>query len=222
VDISPLIDFPICDTVNYNVPTLDLHRVQMTIPDLAPPPMCPCIWSSDTEAPGYASIAVTAISRQEASGRIAVVPRYGDELNCCDPTYDVEFDLQLPCIPFDFTVTGTSTGVGTFDLALIPVVSECVVRFSYAISIPCIAFSVEADSTINIGSVDLALVANTADCELKVSAKISLPTANQTVIVSVRLDETNGFQVYKKELKVYQVVNDIGWVTIIGVGSCTS
>jgi hypothetical protein len=221
VDISPLVDFPICDTVNYNNPTLDIHRVAMTIPDLAPPPMCPCIWSFDTESPGHAVVSLTAISRAAAGGRIVVVPQLGDSQNCCEPSFQIEFDLNLPCVPFDFTATGTATGIGTFDIAM--VISGCVVKFSYVMSIPCIAFSVENNiSTPNIGSLAMGLVVNTADCKLKLSAKLSMPTETQTVIVSVRLDEINGFQVYRKELKVYEIVNDIGWQTIISVGSCTT
>jgi hypothetical protein len=305
VDISPLVDFPLCTEIQYEQPTFALHHVDMTIPDLAPPPLCPCIWTFDTNSPGRININVTGIDPSAATGAITVWPDKGEEQDCCDPTFNINFSIDLPCIAFDVSITGTATGaafalgasvdhencalklsymlsmdftciafsatvthtaewsgigafdfalrevpescklvlsydisipciafsgavtgvnsgIGVFDFALRPVPESCKVIFSYDISVPCIGFSVENALGINIGDFGGGLVVSAENCKLKLSTDISLPVTTETVIVSVRLDETNGFQIYKKEVKIYQVVNDLGWSTVIGVGSCTS
>lgn len=269
VDISPLVDFPLCTNISYQQPTFALHRVPMTIPDLAPPPLCPCIWSFDTQSPGHANVMFTDIARTGAVASALVYPEKGEDQNCCDPSFQMELDLELPCIPFDYTNTATVGGGGIFDFAIVqsgcelkfsfhvsfptgagsftcipfdPTVTHtaewsgigdldialrtepgtCVLIISYDFSIPCVAFGVTSDLNINIGSINGGLAATTADCNLKLSADISLPEADQTVIVSVRLDTTNGFQVYKKVLKGYEVVDDLGWSDVISVGSCTN
>ena len=73
---------------------------------------------------------------------------------------------------------------------------------------------------INIGDFNAGLSADKENCKIIFSANISLPEDTETVIVSARLDTTNGFQVYKKVIRIYEVVSDLGWSTVIGAGSC--
>jgi hypothetical protein len=227
VNIDPVVDFPLCTDIGYVNPTLDIFRIDMTIPDLAPPPMCPCIWSFDSDSPGQSSVNVTGISKDSASGRIVVRPRNADEQDCCNPSFDIDFKIDMPCIPFGLSFSGTATG-GVFSLGGSIDLENCNLVLRYKASFPnvsvtCIGFSVtNVIEPLNVGELNLALVADIPNCLLKMSAKISLPEAEETVIVSIRLDETNGFQVYKKTVRIYEVVSDDGWSTIIGVGSCTT
>jgi hypothetical protein len=182
VDISPLVDLPLCTDILYEDPTFDLHHVDMTLPDISPPQMCPCIWTFDTKAPGGTDIKFTGIDPASATAEIKVIPYKGEGQDCCDPTFNISFDLKLPCL----------------------------------------AFSVTTDVTINIGRISFAATADVSNCRLRMSADISLPATSETVIVSIRVDAVNGFQVYKKTVKLYEVISDIGWETIISVGSCTT
>lgn len=300
VDVSPLTDFPLCTQVSYTEPTMALFQVDMTIPDIAPPPLCPCIWTHDTKPPGTTDIAFKP--EVEPTASIQVWPSGGENQNCCEPTYNIDFKLELPCIAFSVTtdgesegigefnfgggvepgecllvfsyhlsipciafsgnavgsnagigqftadlvvlsescelklsyylsipciafsgnVVGTNTGIGQFNVDLVPISADCELKLSYYLSIPCIGFEIGSlHNSINIGNFDANIAIDSGECELKLSADISLPETTETVIVSIDLDSTNGFRVYKKELRVYEEVNDIGWVSIIAVGSCT-
>jgi len=253
VDISPPADFPICTVISYVRPTLALHHIDMTLPDLAPPPLCPCIWTYNTEMEdSNFSIEMAAISIGEISGFFEVRPKVGLAQDCCAPEFNVSIDMKLPCMAFEPSLhlsintglfsgsfckdecdlqlnlklsipevdcinfsalaTGTFTGVGgKFDVTLAENVSNCQLRLSYKLSIPCLHFNVAdaQDVIIGVGGLggefDLAL-SKLANCTLKLSGHLSLPCMP--------------FNVYNTQ--VFSVVPDAGFdVNLIKMANCT-
>jgi len=253
VDISPPADFPICTVISYVRPTLALHHIDMTLPDLAPPPLCPCIWTYNTEMEdSNFSIEMAAISIGEISGFFEVRPKVGLAQDCCAPEFNVSIDMKLPCMAFEPSLhlsintglfsgsfckdecdlqlnlklsipevdcinfsalaTGTFTGVGgKFDVTLAENVSNCQLRLSYKLSIPCLHFNVAdaQDVIIGVGGLggefDLAL-SKLANCTLKLSGHLSLPCMP--------------FNVYNTQ--VFSVVPDAGFdVNLVKMANCT-
>lgn len=131
VSIGDIPFLPICSMPTYISPTLALHHVDMTLPDLAPPPLCPCIWTFKAEA---FSIRFTQIQRISAVGSLYVVPAPPTiDRNCCEPSFEISAWLRLPCMPFS-VIASPSINIGTFSFHVSQV--SCKVKLHPDISLP--------------------------------------------------------------------------------------
>lgn len=180
VDINPPADFPICTVMSYAQPTLALHHVGMTLPDLAPAPLCPCIWTFNTEQENSTfALALTNISVAAITAMLEICPVNGLNQDCCAPEFNVNVDIKLPCMPFEPSL-GLSINTGAFTGSFYKDV--CKLKLDLKLSLPpatctCIKFSVVATGTAVGPSVffDIALTKNVPNCLVKLSYKLSIP-----------------------------------------------
>ena len=176
VSIGDIPFLPICSFPAYVQPTLALLHVDMTLPDLAPPPLCPCIFTVKAKPfsihyPGY-------IGNPGASGSLIFKPSM--PMNCCEPTFKMSGKLNLPCMPFAVSAF-CRINVGSMHCTLVKL-SHCHLKFSTYISLPntfsCIPFSFKRTFSVTPAGAlkGFTFGKNPAKpCQLLWSAKISLP-----------------------------------------------
>ena len=177
VSIGDIPFLPICSFPAYVQPTLALHHVNMTLPDLAPPPLCPCIFTVKARPfsinyPGY-------IGNPGASGSLVFKPSM--PMNCCEPTFKMSGRLNLPCMPFAVSAF-CRINIGSMHCTLVKL-SHCHLKFSTYISLPstfsCIPFSIGAKFSVTPPSALKGFFFGkdpSHSCKLKFSVKLSLPS----------------------------------------------
>lgn len=121
LDIIPT-GFPLCSSPTFNDPTIFINNPFISVPEIAPPPMCVCI--PTIPGTGGAGVAgcecdstfcvsgtyIGGIYYQPGSHCIdnggGFAGTFGIEIipvteDCCDPEYEMQFDVDVPCIPFN-------------------------------------------------------------------------------------------------------------------------
>ena len=200
VSIDDIPFLPICSMPTYVQPTLALHHVDMTLPNLATPPLCPCIWTFKALPFSFSFAQIKPIS---AIGSIWVVPMPpGLDRNCCEPTFNMSAFLKLPCMPFSVTA------VHSIKLGKLSVhfgkAATCKLSLDIKISQPCIPFVVSTAPAINIGTFSFIVSRFDDLCKLRLRPDVSLPATWISVVNSVSFDGTN-FKYHSKRLRVYAV-----------------
>ena len=136
LDLLPT-GFPICTIPTFTSPTFRTKdNPALTIPDVLPPPFCPCV---PTMSPGldvvfnirnaYATYPLNSGGDPTSVGvTVLVPPRFHLEVDpvtadCCDPEFEVDYNIDLPCIPFTLSArnnvrTGLSGGLSVTKDAL--------------------------------------------------------------------------------------------------------
>ena len=118
-DIVPS-GFTSCEDVVYTHPTLALQDYQMTVPDVAPPPLCNGLGS------------VTASGTMEGiSGSLAI----SSSGSACSPDLTVSYSFKVPCIGFTTSVNA-SISTGSIIVGLTPNNETCQLDLDVAISLP--------------------------------------------------------------------------------------
>jgi hypothetical protein len=212
VSIGDIPFLPICSMPTYTAPTLALHHVDMTLPNLATPPFCPCIWTIQA-FPSHFNITFTQITPVSASGSLYVLPAPPTiDRDCCEPSFDILAFLKLPCMPFSVTA------VHSINLGKLSVhfgkAATCKLSLDIRISQPCLPFVVSGVPNINIGTFSFIISQIAADCKVRLRPKVSLPTTWVSVVDTVSFDGSH-FKYHSKRLQVYAVQNGTSttWAT---------
>jgi len=133
-----------------------------------------------------------AISVGEIVASLEIAPAAGLAQDCCAPAFNVNIDMELPCMPFEPSLDlAINTGLfsGSFGK------DGCNLKLDLKLSIPPVVCSVVDADSIAIGNgadptFELAF-SRLADCTLKLSGHISLPcmpfnvTAAQDITIGV-------------------------------------
>lgn len=131
VSIGDIPFLPICSFPLYTQPTLALHHVAMTLPDLAPPPLCPCIFTirAIPFSVTYSGFIGDAGGKASLVFKPAALPQ-----NCCEPTFKMSGKLKLPCMPFS-TLGDAAINIGKIVFSF-KKLSHCKLKTSMYISLP--------------------------------------------------------------------------------------
>lgn len=163
----PFIDLPSgCETIDFDIDIVpdaftmctvpdvtSATQVPMTfhldIPDLVAPPYCQCFPELDFSRKDF-TINLSA----HYAGLYFSLAYATENPDCCDPSFTVHFDLDIPCLPFEFGTTGTlrttNSPVGSLDMHMTRQSETCAFDFSLDINVPCNNFDVNASGAINL------------------------------------------------------------------------
>ena len=177
---------PICTFPVYPMPTVNMFHIDMSIPDLAPPPLCPCIGSFGTRVLNVSFLPIDTVT-----GAVKVNPAGGG--NCCEPSFNMSLNLQMPCMPFT-TSHYAHINVGKVSVNFAKCSGQCKLDLDINISLPpifsgaCMPWDVQNNAgTINVGNFNFSFEAAKASCLLKAKGKISLPFTIKNFIDSVSI-----------------------------------
>jgi hypothetical protein len=127
LDIVPS-GFPICSFPSFRDPTFCPNLLDPTKPEIAPPPMCPCIPTMYLTPDS--TIAVTGTL--EPFMTFLVRPGTDD---CCEPTFEATMEIFIPCVGFDLEVIASiNTGIVSADVSI--GTADCEVGINIGISLP--------------------------------------------------------------------------------------
>ena len=126
LDIVPP-GFPICDTPHFEYPNYIPRPIQFPLPSVFPPPFCPCV---PPILPSTTSTFEMTREVEEPQMDLEVVNTTDD---CCEPEFQINYNIELPCIPFDIrTVLALNGASGTF---LAQKEEDCTYTLSLALDI---------------------------------------------------------------------------------------
>lgn len=96
VDLHFGTGFPFCTGYTYDSPTF-IYQQYIEPPDIDPPPFCPCI-------PTIHQTGTFRVGTGQKKFSVVIRPNTND---CCEPEYKFDFNIDIPCLPFQMTVANT-------------------------------------------------------------------------------------------------------------------
>jgi hypothetical protein len=134
IDIVPT-DFTMCSVPGVTSATQLPVTFHIDMPDLVVPPFCPCMPTHSFSKSDYDIVRDT----KKAGFYYTIAPATGD---CCEPEFDMNFNLVIPCMPLEASSTGTIKLTLATDVSatmhLTKSDSTCALAFEYDINIPCL------------------------------------------------------------------------------------
>jgi hypothetical protein len=141
----PVEGLPVCSIPPFTTPTMVIHFPEVIGPDVDIPDLCHCIEFDVSNS--------VKVDGSEIGGGLVIVPQTDD---CCDLAFDVDLDIDIPCMPFaisgtaDMIVAGDSSE-GYINLAIVKTPGECEFDIDLDIEIPCLPFAIRGSGDIAIG-----------------------------------------------------------------------
>ena len=162
-----------CSTPPFTTPTCIIPPRGFNPPDIAPPVDCLCL---DIDINTVVTI-TSDLSLPRFTGHYTNLTS-----DCCDPHPRLDLDLQLPCMPFDVTGSGTVTLTSdkTPRISFNPSKADCILDLGMHLQLPCMPFTVTSEDTVvsvvqvPVPYATMSVRLTAEDCALKVKSSIQL------------------------------------------------